>query len=363
MSNLILNDAKPWRISAVCAIVLYLRLTNLTVPFSYDYGSYLWIIRRVSELQFSEIADISYGIPYTDVGGLIRIEFGFSLLVKALSVFIESPGTIYAIIASASLAIRAFAMRSLGVPVIWIVWINLFALTLMEANALRFGIATSLLILSLYHYKAYNFKISSTLGLLAVTIHLQTIIFILLAIFSIFGSAVFKKSPLWIATSVILAAFLAFASSYVIMSSGNEKVQEYVYNGSSGSSGFTLTSVLALLLVSYSSICLIQARAKYVDAQMFYIINFTCLPSVLLLMFLTNVAVIGDRLWQMNFLIYSTFVFTRWTSKAERTKTLLILGILLAVMQINVLIRYPLSNMFSPPLPDVGDLNEIFILD
>ena len=332
---------------------VFFRLLVAQPPFSFDYQTYLYIIERLSELSFSEIFTTNMVFPYTVSAGIVPVEFGFSLLVKTLSSLGFDPKVSFSLIASASVALRVYTMRSLGVPFLWILMINIFAITLFEANALRLGIAASTLLFGLRQL-LWSRQISAFLAMaIALTFHLQVIIFIAPFIIFYLFSGWINKSKLRLSITLVGTCIaMVFVVQFLPMLA-NEKLQEYVARGISGSSGITVTSLLAVFLLGSVAIALRTGRGLYRDAGFFSAILCASLPSAFMLVFLTNVAVIGDRAWQLALLVLSSLLFTSWTSVRSKRIPLYIAALLALTVQVNVLFRYPLSNFFSPPLPSI----------
>jgi hypothetical protein len=238
-------------------------------------------------------------------------------------------------------------------PVLWILWINIFAITLLEANALRLAVATSVLLFGLYRLHCSR-KLSGLLIIsIALTLHLQVIIFVMPFLFFYFLPWRINRSKLRITFTVaIISVFTILAVQFLSMLP-NEKIQTYISKGTSGSAGVSITSVLTIMLFGLSAIALRKGRVFDTDSSFFTNILLACVPSIVLFIFLTNVAVIGDRAWQLALLVFSTFFFSKWGNASLRRIPLFILLVLTLAIQINVLIRYPLSNFFSPPFSQV----------
>jgi len=335
------------------AVVVFFRLLLAQPPFSFDYEVYIYIIERLNALSFSEILTTNMVFPYTVSEGIVPIEFGFSLLVKIFSSLGLDPKISFSLIASASVGLRVYTMRSLGVPFLWILMINIIAITLLEANALRLGIASSTLLFG-FRQLLWSRKISAFFAMaISLTFHLQVIIFLAPFVLFYLFSGWINKSKLRLSLMLVGTSIaMVFVVQFLPMLA-NEKLQEYVARGTSGSSGITLTSLLAAFLLGSVAIALRTGRGLYRDSRFFSAILCASLPSAIMLVFLTNVAVIGDRAWQLAFLVLSTLFFTNWASVRSKRIPLYILAVLTLTVQVNVLARYPLSNFFSPPLPSI----------
>lgn len=134
-------------ITTLSALWVYFRFIYADDNFSYDYQAYVTIFERISELSFSELLGDNLIFPYILAQGITAIEVGFGLLIKAVSLTGAAPETAIALIAAFSVALRVQVMHSLGMPSVWILLVNMYAITLLEANALRLGIAVTFLLI------------------------------------------------------------------------------------------------------------------------------------------------------------------------------------------------------------------------
>lgn len=335
------------------SIMVFIRMLYPGESFSFDYNAYISIIKSHAALSYAEIVGSNLNFPYTLAIGIVPIEFGFSLLVKTISSFGFSPERTFAIVAAVSVGLRVYTMRSLGMPVFWILWINIFAITLLEANALRLGIATSVFLFGLLQLQRGRIFLGLLVLTTAPSLHLQVVIFIIPFLVFYFFPLRINRSKLRITVTLVATSLATvFAVQFLSMMS-NEKVQEYLARGASGSAGVSVTSILSILLLVSAAIALRKSRESNASSNFFTAILLAFVPSLVLFVFLTNVAVIGDRAWQLGILVFVTFFFSTWARVSARALPLFILMLLTLVIQINVLIRYPLSNFFSPPFPPI----------
>ena len=338
---------------ALVVIGIYIRLKFATPPFSFDYKTYISIIETVRITTFSELLNETLVFPYTTVTGMVPIELGFSFLVKVVSLPGIAPETIFALIASASVGLRIYVMRAVGMPLVWILWLNVIIITLLEANALRLGVATSILLLGLHRFSISR-NISGFIYIfIAILMHLQVTIFVLpFIIVFIISKWIYKSNLRLIATIIGASSFTAFSVQFIPLLA-NEKIQEYASLGGSGSSGITFTSIFAVLMLGSAAFTIKQEGFSVKDARFFAAIVAGCAPSVVMLIVLTDISVVGDRAWQLAFVVFSTFFFSNWAHDRLKKVSRLLLIFITMIMLINVTVRYPLSNFFSPPFPEV----------
>ena len=334
-----------------CTIVVFVRMYFAESPFSLDYDTYISIIVVLEDLPFSNIVGSHLIFPYIVTNSMVPLEFGFALLVRAVSQLGFAPETTYAIIASTSVGLRVFAMSLARVPVLWIFWLNIYSITLFEANAVRLGVAVSVLLFGLIKLHAKQRTVGYLAMLISLTFHLQTIFFVVPFVFFYLLSDWISKSK-WNFGSALIATSVAvsFGSSFLSILP-NEKLAVYVGQGASSSAGISVTSVLSALLLGSVALTLRKSRSPDADPRFFLTILLSCVPSLVLLILLTNIAVVGDRAWQLAIIVFSVFFFSQWGSLKSKRVPLYLLFATTLVMQTNVTIRYPLSNFFSPPLP------------
>ncbi|MCY1438313.1 hypothetical protein D9M71_545070 [compost metagenome] len=75
------------------------------------------------------------------------------------------------------------------------------------------------------------------------------------------------------------------------------------------------------------------------------------IPALSALVFATSLGAIGDRLWQFSFVVFSIFMLRASIRDDFRYILYLLLLLCLLISNINILIRYPLSNFLYPLVP------------
>ena len=168
-----------------------------------------------------------------------------------------------------------------------------------------------------------------------------------------FFSSWIVRSKLRIGFVLIVFSIGAGGFTQLIPFLGNDKVGEYVSRGASGSAGLSVTSVLAILFVTLAALAIRKHDLGNKPTKFWAAILAAAAPSVVLLTFLTNIAVVGDRAWQVAFFILATFFFSDWASSFQKRITYAVLIAITAIIFTNVIIRYPLSNLIAPPFPSI----------
>ncbi len=337
----------------VCVFSVFVRLLNVSLPFSYDYSSYIEIIGELLTLSFREMIGVRLIFPYVIANRIIPVEFGFALFVKMLAAFIGNSAEIYAVIATLSVGLRTYVMVKLRIPFVWIALLNIYGITLWESNALRLGLAVSLLLFGLYKLRHGKTVAGWTFAALSVTFHLQNILFLapFLAFYLI--RKYMQKSVKRVVIANIAATLAMPILVYFLPSIGNQKLAFYISQTGSGSAGLTVTSVLAAIFMASA---LLKRKKTIGDDQserFCMLILSAGIPSIFLLLFLTDVAVLGDRAWQVAFIILATFFTGTFPLRGQMMLPYLVLFALAFVSVVNVGVRYPLSDFFSYALPNV----------
>jgi hypothetical protein len=338
-------------LSFCAALWIYSKFIGADYTFSYDYQAYLKIFSRISEFSAFNLFVRNFSFPYVSVPGIVTIEFGFAALIKFLSSLGATPEMGVASVASFSLALRVWVMRSLGVPLIWVLLTNMYAVTLLEANALRFGLAASILLLGLRNLYLRHLISAAIAFFSAVFIHIQVLFFIVpFIVFYMFSFAINKSKSGFIAAIAAICIFEVIAVRFIPMIN-NEKIQDYVALGSSSSAGLTLTSFTAIVVFVIISRFLRHGANRSREENFFSVIISSAVPSLILLVALTEISVIGDRTWQLAFIVIVSFFFIQWCDEIGKKLPSAGLFCLVMISVYNVVFQYRLSNVFSPPLP------------
>lgn len=337
----------------VASALVCIRLVNAETPFSYDYEIYLRIIKSLSYLTFADLFGDNLILPYVFSDGVIPVEVGFAFVVKCISLVSSSPEVSYALMASASVAVRICAMILLRVPRLWILWINIFPIILFESNALRLGMASSILLLGLQQILTENRVMGVLLLVLSISLHLQVAFFVLPFTAFYFLYPWITRNKFYVTSALFIFSVAAVVGSNFLALLPNEKISVYVARGSSASAGLSITSLLSILLLVSSASMIRMNPRLHEGAKPFAAILAACIPSLVLFVFVTNISAIGDRAWQLAFLIFSAFFFVNWTTRKRRQIPFLIFLLLTSSLVINAIYRYPLANFFSPPFPPI----------
>lgn len=324
--------------------------------FSYDYANYMTYFRAMQETDWETILEsLALTFPYVLIPGGGAFEFGFVTLAKGLLAWCD-PGTAYALLAAGSVGLRTYVMRRLGLGWLWIALIQIYAITLFEANALRAGMALSITLLGLLA----ALRGQRLLGLLAFAMgasqHLQVLLFCgPFIVFSLMPGDWLRR---WWFTAPLVPA--VFAVSLLALSLGGDidvsKLDDYA-GQTSAAAGLNLISLLSLMFVSAAFFIALMPRSSPKPASdqpldmLWLRVLLASMPALSLLLFGTSMAAVGDRAWQFALVILVGLSGTMATTRLGRTLRNGLLGVLLSVALLNTLLRYPLSNFFAPPLP------------
>jgi|GEM_PF-3448365 len=335
---------------------LGLRLLFAQEDFSYDYSAYIYYFELLSDYSFLDVMEHVVDLfPYVLLPRAPVFEFGFVLVAKAIQQMVVTPAATYAALGAISLGCRAYVMRKFGCSWLWIVLSQLYAITLLEANAIRVGMAATMVLYGLYYLMAGRARLGWAVLFLSFAIHLQAVLFVLpfAAVWPLR-----KKLERSRAASLALVCLMAVMIIGVMSTgllAGHEKLSDYTVKESS-SSGLSIISASAALFLVYALFVQPNRRVVSHEAEsrlMWMSVCMAIVPSVVLYTAVTSIAVIGDRAWQFSYVMLVSLIYTNWISKKSKVKAATALAALAILSTINVTLRYPLSNLFDFVLPHV----------
>jgi len=331
--------------------------------FSYDYANYISYFMAIQSTDWESMLELlPLTFPYVLIPGGGAFELGFVVLAKWCLSGLDPTAT-YAAFAAFSVGMRIYAMRRLGLGWPWILAVELYAITLFEANALRAGMALSLTLVGLLLFANGRWLWATILFLSAASQHVQVSLFCL-PFLLVCTVPLRWLRRVWVAAAAVPAT-LAVSVVLMTRTSGIDISKLDDYSGqSSGAVGLNLVSVLSLVFVAVAFACMTISSKAASDTLLppdpgqprhlqttWARALYASIPALSLLLFGTELAAVGDRAWQFSLVILvalsPAMCWTRWRLWARRG----FLGLLLAVALVNTLARYPLSNFFSPPLP------------
>lgn len=320
--------------------------------WSLDSAAYLYFFESIKQITPIDLLTDKLIFPYVFVNKLSPFEIGFVIISKTISYAFNEASSTYGAIAAISVGLRVHVMRKFGAPWLWILLINIYAITLFEANALRLGLASGLIVYSLYAIQNNRKFLALLVMAIAPLVHLQAAIFVaplLLAWVIIKKSHESKTRTVFVFATMGISALVFISLMRYI---DNQKFVEYLDRGQSGSAGVTVTSTLGAMFVVVAAYFSATAKRESAYRDVWTAVMASSIVSIILLIGVTDVAVIGDRAWQLSFVVLAALSFSDWIARKKRIFPLAILCAAALVATVNVTIRYPLSNFFSPPLPE-----------
>lgn len=335
---------------AIAAIVLF-NMLRMPADFSMDSLAYLHFFEMLGNQTFQEVLSERLDFPYVHLNQTPPFEVGFVAIAKILSYITSDPLTLYALVAASSVGLRVFVMRKLRAPWAWVAIINVYAVTLFEANALRLGLAATVVLYAIERI-AKDRRFGWALLASAPLFHLQVLFFALP-----FGAGwLFRKfiSKTTAYGFIIHLVMIATALQIVALlpALGGEKIGEYIYRGGSGSAGVTVTSTLGALFLIAAALSTVNRRVSNQATLAFDSALSSAFLAATMLVTATQIAVLGDRAWQLSFLIIASLIFMDWNTKKRKVLPVLLLCLVSAISVVNVTLRYPLSNFFYPIFPE-----------
>jgi hypothetical protein len=346
----------------VFLILSFIVFFNADDGFSYDYQYYSLYIKQISESSIVALNNSRFGLYVNLEYSTGGIEFGFVLLIKFISFFFESPETIYGICATLSLYLKSRVMFFFKIKWGWVLPILLYSIILLESNALRSGISLSFFLLSIQFFSQKKYFLIPICWLISLSLHLQAFYFVFLFFVFIIISYFDLLNKRWfLILSIIASLSSGMLISKFLQISGSDKLITYALKGSE-SGGFNVVSLLSLITLLWVSLLNIKNISRkalpVIDRSLYSGLVLLSLSTLSIYIFLTSVAVIGDRLWQWGFIIFCFTYFGFFQRKNFILSKWLVLSCLL-VNLVNITIRYPLSNFLYPILPYINLSNSL----
>ncbi|MFL8988877.1 EpsG family protein [Pseudomonas sp. QLc11A] len=329
--------------------------------FSYDYIFYIGYFDAIQKMQLEDIFfSLQSNLPfiYVSIPPSGLLEVGFVLFVRALFFITESPELVYALIATISLMTRVFIMRRLGINWAWIVLINIYAITLFEANAIRAGCALTLIIFGGYCLLKDRKLIGFALLVSSTAFHVQAaFVFCFFCFFWLFYNF-FNQSALKLALTGIGLGVSGLVVDKALALLNVSKMEDYSgkYVASVGINSISMAGILLVGVFFYKVVSSRKYVLESMDLEGRTLLPFliSSVPALSALVFATSLGAIGDRLWQFSFVVFSVFMLRVRIRDDFRYILYLLLFLCLFISNINVLIRYPLSNFLYPLIPYIN---------
>lgn len=338
-------------------IFFFISFGNADLGFSYDYHYYIDYIQEIQILTFSMLHNNLNGL-YIHLNLSSGLEAGFVFFIKLITIIISTPEVVYALAAMFSLVIKAYVMNKLNIYWPYILLVLTYSAILLEGNALRSGLSLSFFILSIYLLlNKKNILYVFILWMLAVSFHLQSVIFIITfsMIYLLKCNRYSNRMTLLLFIALIFVGAFIYKVFFLI---GNEKILFYM-SKSTVSGGLNLISIISLVLFFFIARGMIKNNFFRLNNIITFCVITSTIPALSIYVFLTDIAVVGDRLWQWGLIIQVIFLIPYYAEfrildnikgPFVHLPKLLIIT-LLFVGIINITIRYPLTNLFNPIIP------------
>ena len=326
--------------------------------FSYDYIHYINYFNVLGDFSFNAVLGSIYNtfpLPYVVVPPSGFFEIGFGTFVWILMQMFGSAPLTYALIASLSIAIRFWLLRKMELPWGWIIAINVYAVTLFEANAIRLGCSITLFLygLLLIHNQKSLFFVFS-IFILASLFHLQIFFQIAFFLFVYFFIKLVAGTKIRLAIYIAIIIFGGISLRIFSGILGFGKYVDYL-NVESLAGGINVVTSLGLLvvLIFLLRVFLVPKNiyegliSKH-EARVWLAVTMTIIPALVIYVLIDNMGALGDRVWQMAFVVFAFNVGAKiWRCRVGSVGTVF-LSLLIFVTNVNVIYRYTLSNFFYP---------------
>jgi hypothetical protein len=338
---------------------------NANMDFSYDYSAYIFYTNNAVILDFTYLNKSLFSflpLPYVLVPPSATLEYAYVAATVFFGYFGLSSPAIYAAIGSSSIALRAYVLHRAKAGFLLNFLLALCFITLFEANALRAGAASSIVLVSIMLFVNKHYAWSAVLLVTSCFMHIQSIIYVLTFLAGLGIYVITIDKPYRRISLILLGTALTFVAIPLISAPFGEKIDGYMLRASSDNrtTGLNVVTVLSLIIIGTSLYALprITKFSKGTHSLVWISSLFAFSQSTIFLIFGDAFADIGVRLWQFSFLIFvvaSTFLSTsldKSSLEADSFKyTMRFIYLCTLAQAINVIIRYPLSNFFYPFLP------------
>ena len=344
-------------------LLIVFRFSIAEAGFSFDYQFYIDFFTNTKSATFRELVEAtSETFPYTYWGrGTVSFEFGFSFL-SYLVTRIFSPSATYTFIALLSLSSKLYFFRKTKLNILYVLPLFIYAGILLEGNALRAGVATSLLMWS--SWLLYEGKLKSALlaMIAASTMHISSLVF-LLGFIVVYFFHILRLYYTGILLAFSVTTIIVVNVEAILVFAGG-KLGEYaaqaakgIYGGASGFNAQSLLAISFFVIIQYCS----RKDVKIVETgkERFIWLYFSVLSICLfaLIAFSGDFSILGDRIWQMAYFVVLVYVALLW-QKANRIRgfsklsiprlyLFLGLGCVFYFLAYSMLFRYPQNNLAS----------------
>lgn len=334
--------------------------SNADKDFSYDYSVYIYYFENIDLLDARYILR-SFGeyfpLPYVFIPPTGTFEFGFVAISFLLAKLGFSPVATYTIIATLSASIRAFVLSRINIGLLSNILITTSYITLFESNAIRVGVASSFLLVSLLNLYQKNYIISLFFATLSCVFHIQSFVYILcfasgLAVTFFSYNNKNRRAIL----SIIGIVTVGILIPTINISSGT-KIDDYLLR-SSDTNGLNLLSGTSIIICVFSLFYIsrqIKQDVQTITSVIWFSSFFAFSQATIFLIIGGAFADVGIRIWQFSFLFMFIATFSLNVENKNNnndfihTERILFFVKLCCVFQsVNVLFRYPLSNFFYP---------------
>lgn len=349
-------------ILALCWSVSFLAFMHAEIDFSYDHHHYMDSLSSLEGLTLQDMVTSMkafFPYPYVQIPPASLYEVGFVGPAWILMQIFGDAKLVYALIAATSIAVRTWAMMRMKIGMGWIFFINVFAITLFDANAIRVGCGLTVLLIGMSVLRnGGSQRLAVGLMLSSVIFHLQLLLFSFFFVTLYFFGRYYLRSKLRTYTIALLLVACSYVIALALELHGPTKIEDYAIPNK-GVGGINSVSILGVLAICYSlgvffSAAKKQSRKDFVavDSRMWIAGVLAAIPSLTMHLVTYEMAIVGGRLWQLALIcMICLAVAVENEDRKRRWLTASIFGALLLAVNINILFRYQMSNFFYPIIP------------
>lgn len=333
------------------------------IDFSYDYSVYLYFSDRIYLLGFGHLnRSFLSNPPYVLVPPTAMLEYGYVALTMVLGWLGLSAAATYAVIGTSSVAVRAYVLSKGQTGLLLNILLALSFITLFEANALRAGVASSIILIAMMLFLQQRYSLAVGAVAVSFLFHIQSVVYVMTFAAGLAIYVATINRPHHRVLLIVIGTALTFVAIPLANVLFGSKVQDYLVRASeeNHTTGLNTVSIMSLLVIATS----LRAIPKVVRVisgvyPLTWVASlFAFSQATIFLIFGAAFADIGVRLWQFAFLIMvvaAVFLRSRMNCHGRPVKAfdhaMQSIYLCAAVEAINVIFRYPLSNFFYPFVP------------
>lgn len=350
----------PWALASYVCLRIWLDPDFISI----DYRPYLQIFDFIEQLSFTELFEnAAQGLPnpYILLNNFTTIEIGFAVIIKSLSLLGFLNYQIFAILSALSIFIHQYTLANISNFRASSFLTFIYTAVLFETNAIRAGLASSLILYILYIGLIKKRRYALFLIPICFLIHVQSAAWFAVAVAAFACIKVSSDNIVLRAALLLILVSSATSAELLFNIISPQKFDSYA-GIVLKSSGWTPLNAFATLICLTSFWLIISWRPNPEDDRIwkYWICAFAVFfQSTIFLIYNTTFGAVGQRVWQFSFVMFlaANLMCVNHMKKSLPPGFKYIhysVIVLLFLLCYNILFRYPLSNIFYPFTPSIS---------